>query len=165
MKILGTCKPPSPLAIKTLVCHHNFYVAPNPMVLGKVYSDEMVKDDSPVLSNFFQLLTDKGYTKREPRRFDGLLLVSCKGSVNPHIDPGLGLIALWLVHRKPLHRGQQGRFEQPVLYADKEWSYLSRGEIVIFDANHTHAWLSNYHCSMIIQAVKKARRTHNVEAS
>jgi hypothetical protein len=97
--------------------------------------------------------------------YSSLSLTSCKGSVDPHDDPGLGLSALWFIHRKPLHKSQQGLHEPPVLYGGRQWLDVRLGEIIVFDANKEHAWLSNYHCSMIMQTIKKARRTRNVEAS
>jgi hypothetical protein len=156
MKILGILKPPSFIFIKGLIHNRGFYTTPQKMSIGEVYTDEIVKDNSPVLSNFFQLLADNGYAKRESRRYHSLSLTSCKGSVDPHDDPGLGLMALWLVHRKPLHKNQQGWSGAPqVLYGSKQWLYLKLGTIVVFDSNKEHAWLSNYYCSMIMQSVKK----------
>jgi hypothetical protein len=166
MKTLGICKPPSLVTIRTLIRCHDFDVAPGAMSIGEVYTDEIVKDNLPALSNFFQLLTDNGYARRDSRRYHGLSVTSCKGSVNPHDDPGLGLTALWLVHRKPLFRRQQGwSGEPPLLYGSRQWLRLKLGAIVVFDANKEHAWLSNYHCFMIMQTVKKARGTLNVKAS
>ena len=52
-----------------------------------------------------------------------------------------------------------------MLYGGRQWLDVRLGEIIVFDANKEHAWLSNYHCSMIMQTIKKARRTRNVEAS
>ena len=167
MKSLGTLKPPSLSVIKSCTGGDRFLTPDRNMSVGEVYTTEILTDaSSKLLSNFFQLLTRNGYAKRDSCRYYSLSLTSCKGSVDPHDDPGLGLAALWFVHRKPLHKSQQGWLgEPPVLYGSRQWLDVRLGEIIVFDANKEHAWLSNYHCSMIMQTIKKARRTRNAKAS
>ena len=137
------------------------------MGVGEVYNTEITRDASlKLLSNFFQALADNGYTERYDSPYSSLSLTYCKGSIEPHCDPEYGLVALWLVSVKQLHRIQHGlRSEDPSLYGSRRWLDVRLGEIIVFDADKEHAWLSNYHCSMIMQTVKKTRRTRRVESN
>jgi hypothetical protein len=164
---LGMLKPPPLAVVKGSIGGDKFLTQDKDMSIGAVYTAEIKKDLlSSSLSNFFQLLASNDYTVRDSTWYTSLSLTYCKGSVRPHNDPKYGLTALWLVSVKPLHKNQRGfESEAPSFYSSKQWSDVYPGEVIVFDADKEHAWLSNYHCSMIMQTIKKTRRTRNVEAS
>lgn len=166
MKSIGILKPPPLSAIKHCV-NERFFTPDKTMGVGEVYNTEITRDASlKLLSNFFQTLADNGYAKRYGSPYNSLSLTYCKGSIQPHHDPDYGLVALWLVSVKQLHRIQSGfQSEDPSLYGSRRWLDVRLGEIIVFDADKEHAWLSNYHCSMIMQTVKKVRRTGRVESN
>ena len=157
MKSIGILKPPSLSTIKQCAGGDRFLAQDKDISIGEVYTAEIKIDASlKLLSNFFQTLTDNGYTKRDGSPYNSLSLTYCKGSIQPHYDPDYGLVALWLVSVKRLHQNQHGfQSEDPVFYSCKRWLDVRLGEIIVFDANKEHAWLSNYHCSMIMQTVRK----------
>ena len=167
MKNLGMLKPPSLATVKGSVGDDGFLTQDKDMMIGAVYTAEIQKELlSSALATFFHTLANNGYATRESQWHASLSLTYCKGSVPPHDDPQLGLTALWLVNVKPLHRNQQGFYPgRQSFYSSKQWLEVCLGEIIVFDADKEHAWLSNYHCSMIMQTIKKTRRTRNVEAS
>jgi hypothetical protein len=164
---LGMLKPPSLATVKGSVGDDRLLTQDKDMMIGAVYTAEIKKDLlSGPLFNFFQLLANNDYTTRDSNWYTSLSLTYCKGSVLPHNDPSYGLTALWLINVKPLHKNQRGfKPEAPSFYSPKQWSDVYPGEIIVFDADKEHAWLSNYHCSMIMQTIKRTRRTRNVEAS
>lgn len=164
---LGMLKPPSLAIVKGSVGDDRLLMQDKDMMIGAVYTAEIKKDLlSSSLSDFFQLLISNGYATRESQWYTSLSLTYCKGSVLPHNDPNYGLTALWLVSVKPLHKNQREFGPQaPSFYSSSQWSDVYPGEVIVFDADKEHAWLSNYHCSMIMQTIKKTRRTRNVEAS
>ena len=166
MKSIGILKPPSLVTIKDLA-NDRFLTKDANMSVGEVYTAEIDKEQpSNALANFFRVLVNSGYAMRESQLFASLSLTYCKGSVQPHDDEGFGLSALWLVSVKPLHKNQREFYpEKPLLYSSKQWLDVRLGEIIVFDTNNEHAWLSNYHCSMIMQTVRKARRTRRVESN
>ena len=166
MKSIGILKPPPLSAIKH--CLNERFLTPDKnMGVGEVYNTEIAGDASlKLLSIFFQTLVDNDYAKRYTSPYSSLSLTYCKGSIQPHCDPDYGLVALWLVSVKQLYRIQSGfESEDPTLYCSKRWLDVRLGEIVVFDADKEHAWLSNYHCSMIMQTVRKTRRTRRVESN
>ena len=166
MKSIGTLKPPSLPTAKGFV-GDRFLVQDNKMNVGEVYTAGIQEElRSKTLAGFFRALTSNGYTTRNSQWYDSLSLTYCKGSVQLHTDPQFGLAALWLVSVKALHKDQQS-FEpdRPSFYSSKQWLDVRLGEIIIFDANKEHAWLSNYHCSMIMQTVRRVRRTGRVESN
>ena len=166
MKSIGILKPPPLSAIKECI-NEGFFTPDKAMGVGEVYTAEIEIDASlKLLSNFFQTLADNGYAKRYNSPYNSLSLTYCKGSIQPHHDPGYGLVALWLVSVKQLHRIQSGfQSEDPSLYGSRRWLDVRLGEIIVFDADKEHAWLSNYHCSMIMQTVRRVRRTRRVESN
>ena len=162
MKSLGILKPPSLATIKSLA-DDRFLTKDANMSVGEVYTTEIDKEQSSnALADFCHVLVNNGYAIRESQLFASLSLTYCKGSVQPHDDKGFGLAALWLASVKPLHKSQWG-FEAPLLYSSKRWLDVRLGEIIVFDADKEHAWLSNYHCSMIMQTVKRGRRARRIE--
>ena len=167
MKSIGILKPPSLSAIKQCTGGDRFLARDKDISIGEVYTAEIKIDASlKLLSNFFQTLTDNGYIKRDGSPYNSLSLTYCKGSIQPHHDPDYGLVALWLVSVKRLHQNQHGfQSEDPVLYSSKQWLDVRLGEIIVFDTDKEHAWLSNYHCSMIMQTVRRVRRTRRVESN
>ena len=164
MKSIGTLKPPSLVTIKGLA-NDSFLTKDANMSVGEVYTAEIDKEQpSNALADFFHVLVNSGYAIRESQF--SLSLTYCKGSVQPHDDKGYGLAALWLVSVKPLHKHQREFYpEKPLLYSSKQWLDVRLGEIIVFDADKEHAWLSNCHCSMIMQTVKGVRRTRRVESN
>ena len=166
MKSIGTLKPPSLVTIEGLA-NDKFLTKDANMSAGEVYTAEIDKEQpSNALTDFFRILVDNGYATRESQLFASLSLTYCKGSVQPHDDEGFGLAALWLVSVKPLHKHQREFYpEKPLIYSSKQWLDVRLGEIIVFDTDKEHAWLSNYHCSMIMQTVRRVRRTRRVESN
>ena len=167
MKSIGILKPPPLSAVKQCTGGDRFLVQDKNIGIGEVYTAEIKTDASlKLLSNFFQTLADNGYAKRYDSPYNSLSLTYCKGSIQPHDDPRYGLVALWLVSVKQLHRIQHGfQSDDPFFCSSNQWLDVRLGEIIVFDADKEHAWLSNYHCSMIMQTVRRVRRTRRVESN
>ena len=162
MKSIGILEPPPLALVKGSVSNDRFLVQDKGMSVGEVYDTGISKEPC---FDFFQLLIKNGYATRNSTYYSSLSLTYCKGSIELHRDERFGLVALWLVNVKPLHKSQQGIGLRPSFYSSRQWLELRIGEIIIFDASKEHAWLSNYHCSMIIQTVRRVRRTGHVESN
>lgn len=160
MQFLTKIETPSFSSLKKLQCGRHRLKWYSDLQVGTVESFDIEHCEPPdYLHNFFRTLKAFGYKPRSCATYSSLSLTSCRGSVEPHIDSGYGLVALWLVKTEPLFRGKSGVcfFEQPMLYSGRKWSAITKGGVVVFDADKDHAWLSNFTCHMIMQTVSRAR--------
>jgi len=159
MKIIGNLKP------KSL----NFYVSKTERIsrlkelaLGEIDSNLLEDKGCKQLNQYLNKL---GYSIRENNNlWQEPCLVALKGSAPPHTDNKLGLIAFWLIHKEPLFTEEQLKklsldiwmaADNPWLITNQQREQLRVGDIVVFNANARHAWLSNCSIYAISQTVSR----------
>lgn len=159
MKRIGNIKPPAFSAFKQCV-DDRWWNEKNSMSLGEVYNYNMSEEMSKQkMQQFFSLIQENGYKPTSSTPYADLSLTACHGSIGEHDDPGYGLVALWLIHITGLNRGQD--WTNPELYASRMWKMIRLGDIIVFNANKRHAWLSNSTCYMLMQTIRKSRSVAN----
>jgi hypothetical protein len=110
------------------------------------------------------LLEQSGYGLRHSLDWHEPSLNAIKGSVGPHEDKGLGLVAFWLLHKQQLgckrENSAQWLFvDDPWLFAGRVGQRVSIGDVVVFDANKTHSWMCNGEAYAISQTISRRRKS------
>jgi hypothetical protein len=110
-----------------------------------------------------ELLKQSGYGLRHCPRWQEPSLNAVKGSVAPHRDPGLGLVAFWLLHKQPWRKMKED--DQAKWYVEDPWLFTARqsrqvevGDIIIFNASDIHSWLCNGGIYAISQTIYRKSR-------
>ena len=104
----------------------------------------------PVL--FFEALQARGYRKRECEKYASLTLTYANDSCRWHTDPGLGVVAGWLVY------SENDIFFDAELITRHGNLPLRENDLFIFDADKGHAWISEGLCILVMATVAKMRR-------
>jgi hypothetical protein len=129
------------------------------LLLGEIASEGIAEDACKPL---VELLNASGYAIRVNPQWDEPTLNAVKGSIAPHRDHGLGLVAFWLLHKQPFDKiketqGMNWQVDDPWLFSNQRRAVLKRGDVVIFDANETHSWMCNGGVYAISQSVSRKR--------
>lgn len=79
------------------------------------------------------------------------------GSIDPHEDGSYGHMALVLLAQAPLSRKLISNWpgDECQLHASNTWQPLDVGDVVIFNADYTHAWLAN--CRWLLATFQVSR--------
>jgi hypothetical protein len=151
---LGNLKPPSRSKLNaSLAC----LIGSEKVMLsryqqpGEVYPWEIIDSSVFFVQQYFQFLVFNGYQKRRSLHWSSLDLIYCKGSIRPHTDTS-GLIALWLLNVNS-HRFQ----DRPIIGCKSKNIELLTGDVVVFNSDAEHYWLSNMSVCMITQSIRKKR--------
>lgn len=157
MKIIGMVKP-KPLSFYKVNAEVSLQVAN--YEYGDVESADINKN---ACKDFHRLLGESGYQLRDSRAWSEPVLVAVKGSVPPHIDNRLGLVAFWLLHKQPFcHKREsvkhQWMVDDPWLLSNQQRQRIRVGEVVVFDASATHAWICNGSTYAISQTISRKRK-------
>ena len=128
--------------------------------LGGISSESIEEDVCKPLAD---LLNQSGYGLRHCPRWEEPTLNAVKGSVAPHQDPGLGLIAFWLLHKQPLVKMKENKqaqwyVEDPWLFTARQSRLIRVGDVVVFNANYNHAWMCNGGIYAISQTISRKRK-------
>lgn len=142
MKLIGNIKP------APLTKYKNGALAPVELTstnLGDITSESI---DERLSQPLAELLKQSGYGLRHCPRWDEPTLNAVKGSVAPHRDPGLGLIAFWLLHKQPWKKMKED--DKAKWYVEDPWLFTARqsrrvqvGDVVVFNASDIHGWMCN----------------------
>lgn len=105
---------------------------------------------------FYWWLRQCGYRPRNCDKYNDLTLAFVNGSAGWHDDPGLGLVACWLVHsgNDPADNAQ--------LITRYGGLDIWQGDLCVFNANKGHAWLSNDVCVMVMATIAKLSQSSAV---
>lgn len=123
-------------------------------ILGYIDPDRLTNND-PLVHKLLSFLKEFSYSYRWCNSYSDVCLLHLSGSVFPHVDKGLGLMANWLIYYKELdwYRGYNKQLksleEKPMLLSKGGNLDLSLGDVFIFDGDEEHGWLSNCHCTLV----------------
>ena len=157
MKLIGNIQPASLSFYKTNAFRP---VELRDVPLGKIASERV---DEKVCKPLVGLLNTSGYVVRENPQWDEPTLNAVKGSIGPHEDPGLGLVAFWLLHKQPFDRKKESKelswhVDNPWLFSSQQRKIMALGDVVVFDANKTHSWMCNGGIYAISQTISRKRK-------
>lgn len=119
--------------------------------------------NTPLVDKLLNYLKGFGYSYRQCKSYSDVSILNLSGSVLPHTDRGLGLIANWLFYQKDLDNFEDhGKSlktynDRSILVTKRKNLELSVGDVFIFNGDKEHAWMSNFHCTLIQVTVKKVR--------
>ena len=127
---------------------------------------ELAETNKNVLPELELVCGNAGYRFRtEPRT--GYALNDCvfgAGSVGPHNDMGMGLTAIALLAVVDLSRNFAAEpFRDDwndgdcVLFAGGTYLHIQIGDVIVFNADQEHAWMSNSRWLLLSQSVCRVR--------
>lgn len=97
-----------------------------------------------------------GLKPRNPTLYSSACLLAVSGSVYSHTDPSLGILLSWVVHVSGLTEAESFDGETVELVCGaRNFLTLRRGSLFLFNADTTHALLSNHTVVLIQLAVSK----------
>jgi hypothetical protein len=158
MKIIGNIKPARPSFYKAR--------ASSPVQLADTGIGDVTSEpiDEQACAPLHKLLQASGYAVRISKfNWDEPTLVAVQGSVAPHEDNKLGLIAFWLLYKQPLNKkrenvANQWLVDDPWLFTNQQRRRVKVGDVVLFDADETHAWMCNGGIYAISQTISRKRK-------
>jgi hypothetical protein len=122
-------------------------------ILGYVDPDGLTYSD-PLVQKLLSFLKEFPYSYRRCSSYSDVSLLHLSGSVFPHVDKGLGLMANWLIYYKELdfyedRKQLKSLEEKPMLFTGRGNLDLSLGDVFIFNGDEEHGWISNCHCTLV----------------
>jgi len=158
MKVIGNLRPGQLSGYKKA---SSLSVSLATMDIGQVESGDIATSKCKRL---YEFLASQGYGIRESLlSWDEPALVAAKGNVPPHDDRGLGLIAFWLLHKQPLSTRRESKEAQlfvnnPWLFTNQRHTSMKVGDVVVFNANATHAWMCDGGIYAISQTISRSQK-------
>ncbi len=156
MKVIGNIQPLPILEYKKLALVDANLAGTE---LGGISSEYVEKKACELL---YSLLKAEGYRTRESAWREPSLN-AIKGSVAPHEDDGLGLVAFWLLHKQPFDRKREDKgmwwaVDDPWLFTSRQSRLIKVGDVVVFDASKPHWWMCNGGTYAISQTISRKRK-------
>ena len=110
----------------------------------------------PIISKLVEEIAHEGFKPRKVEWFGQCSILPLTGSVKSHKDAGFGLVINWVLDAKPLDKSTFDRKAE--LICGRESIEVDIGDIFVFNANATHAWIYNGTAILAQVAVSKARK-------
>jgi hypothetical protein len=136
-----------------------FFRSANKPKLGEVYDYSNFSAESTILEAMLGLVPGWVHNGESPFG-DGITRI--RGSVGIHKDPGMGHTLCFLYDMKPLGKNSN---EDHIGSRDVEFFsngpegiqhlVVKEGDVLLFDADENHAWLSNWDCIVYLCTIKK----------
>jgi hypothetical protein len=133
------------------------------LAIGEI---ETAEADTDLLPELEFLCSKAGYRFNTKNRIHYALndCVFGAGSIGPHNDMGMGLTAIALLAVADLSKNfTADKFRGDwsngdcVLFTGGTYLHIKVGEVVVFDANQEHAWMSNSRWLLLSQSVRRVR--------
>jgi hypothetical protein len=120
--------------------------------LGTIDSEGFSKDEH-CFPRLLEHLDRYGYSFRSFKTYYAPITYTwVKGSACEHTDPGFGKVAGWLIYDKRIN------YNPPELMTRHGSTPVRVGDIVIFNSDLPHAWLSNGVCILAMVQIKKKHK-------